>query len=149
MAPQNITRDQEPSRRRQETQRSAALLVPSETSRPLIGWQQNCSRPPSSVLPRAPCTPSNCSPRVTPRRWRKALRAWLQTPSFCGRYQNIERENRVCTIRDQKIMGNEICYAMFCPNKLVVEERKKILNGIFRINNSFKSLIWIAYFVIS
>ena len=41
-----------------------------------------------------------------------------------GRYQNIERNDRVCTICDQNVMGNESHYVMFCSNKLMVEERE-------------------------
>ena len=44
-----------------------------------------------------------------------------------GRYQNIERNDRVCTICDQNVMGNEIHYVMFCSNKLMVEEREIFL----------------------
>ena len=31
-----------------------------------------------------------------------------------GRYQNIERNDRICTICDQNVLGNEIHYVMFC-----------------------------------
>ena len=46
-------------------------------------------------------------------------------PIECGRYKNIKRNDRVCTICDQKVIGNEIHYVMFCSNKLMVEESKK------------------------
>ena len=62
------------------------------------------------------------------------------SPIERGRYKNIVRNDRVCTICDQNVMGNEIHYVMFCSNTLMAEERETFFRDIYKINTLLQVL---------
>ena len=56
------------------------------------------------------------------------------------RYDNISREERLCGICDQNLLGNENHYMIWCQNYQLMKIREKFLSKVSKINPKITQL---------
>jgi len=69
----------------------------------------------------------------------------LKFPIEVGRWHNVPREDRLCTICNDRALGNEFHYLFTCKNAEIVRLRNVYIPGYYRTNpteNKFKGLLY-------
>ena len=62
-------------------------------------------------------------------------------PIVTGRYQNISREERVCTKCNLNVIGNEYHIMLVCPNESIADLRNKYVPPYYRNNPTKRKFI--------
>ena len=60
-------------------------------------------------------------------------------PIESGRYKNVSRENRLCTLCSDNEIGDEFHYFMKCSNNYMSATRQTFLNFLYSLNAQLKA----------